>query len=458
MNHEIRVLSALLKNNDMPSVMGDNLPALLTAYGDTYGFIQKYYETNKSLPPVSIVKEEFPDFQYMDKIEGATKHYVEALREHQVGLSVQEMLQAALKTVMNKDQKASAVVQRLNSRLSEISRSTGIARSVDVRDTAAAEIHYDQVREMARLHGGKPGISTGFDYIDDHYPTGMAPGHFIVLMGYSGLGKTWFAIKLAINAWEQGFNVLMINLEMTPEELRDRIYFLISHYSMDELVKADIDPDQFRRWAVDYMEGKSQFNIIGTEGGDFTTAMVQQKIEQFKPDFVVCDYMQLFWDRNMSIQDTARAKNASSEFKAVAMNTKVPILMICAVTGKDKKDRVNPPDIAQLAWSSQMEYDANLCFAVHTHRNPITHKAESTEIVCRKNRHGPLFSFRVYMDLDIGTIEPMEEATQNFLAEAEDAALAEMFDTKETAKEQIARLKAAEELSQIASIQQESIG
>ncbi|QLF83330.1 DnaB-like dsDNA helicase [Rhodococcus phage NiceHouse] len=446
MNHEIRVLSALLKNNDMASVMGDNLPALLTAYGDTYGFIQKYYETNKSLPPVSIVKEEYPDFDYLENIEGATKHYVEALREHQVGISVQEMLQRALKTVTNKEQKASDVVARLNTRLSEISRSTGIARSVDVRDAAAAEIHYDKVRELARLHGGKPGISTGFDYIDDHYPTGMAPGHFIVLMGYSGLGKTWFAIKLAINAWEQGFNVLMINLEMTPEELRDRIYFLISHYSMDELVKADIDPDQFRRWAIDYMDGKSQFNIIGTEGGDFTTAMVQQKIEQFKPDLVICDYMQLFWDRNMSIQDTARAKNASSEFKAVAMNTKVPILMICAVTGKDKKDRVNPPEIAQLAWSSQMEYDANLCFAVHTHRNPVSHKAESTEIVCRKNRHGPLFSFRVFMDLDAGTIEPIEALDQYKLSVSEDEALSEIFDKDMPASDKIA------------SIQQEQLG
>lgn len=448
MNHEIRVLSALLKNNDMPAVMGDNLPALLTAYEDVYGFIHKYYETNKALPPVSVVKEEYPDFDYLEKIEGATKHYVDALREHQAGIALQEMLESALLTVTGRGKKASDIVQRLNTRLSEISRSTGIARSVDIRDTAAAEIHYDKVREMARLHGGKPGISTGFDEIDNHYPTGMAAGHFIVLMGYSGLGKTWFAIKLAINAWEQHFNVLMINLEMTPEELRDRIYFLISHYSMDDLVRAEIDPDSFRRWAIDYMDGKSQFNIIGTEGGDFTTAMVQQKIEQFKPDLVICDYMQLFWDKNMSIQDTARVKNASSEFKSVAMNTKVPILMICAVTGKDKKDRINPPEIAQLAWSSQLEYDANLCFAVHTHRNPISHKAESTEIVCRKNRHGPLFSFRVFMDLDKGTIEPMALAVQEKFLDDEDEALSKIFDHD----------KPEPGTSQIASIQQESLG
>lgn len=446
MNHEARVISALLKNNDYPSVMGDNLPALMTSHADIYEFIQHYYQTNKTLPPVSVVKEEFEDFDYLEKVEGATKHYVESLRNYQTDILLQEMLEKALETVKSKEKKSNEVVLRLNSRLSEISRSTGISRGVDIRDTDAASQHYDRVREMSRLHGGKPGISTGFKYMDDHYPTGMAPGHFIVLMGYSGLGKTWFAIKLAINAWEQNFNVLMINLEMTPEELRDRIFFLISHYSMDDLVKAEIDPDQFVAWAKDYMAGKSAFNIIGTEGGDFTTAMVQQKIEQYKPDLVVCDYMQLFWDRNMSIQDTARAKNASSEFKHVAMECRVPILMICAVTGKDKKDRVNPPDIAQLAWSSQMEYDANLCFAVHTNRNPITHKSESTEIVCRKNRHGDLFAFRVLMDLDKGTIEPLEESVQEKFIDIEDKDLSELFDKPgETAQ------------SKIASIQQEGL-
>lgn len=428
MNHEARVISALLKNKDMQSVMADNLPALLDSHRNIYDFIQHYYEMNRELPPVSIVKEKFEDFTYLEGVEGATRHYVESLREHKAELALQEMLVGALKTVKDNKAPASAIAERLNMRLNEIQRQTGISRSVDIRDVESAEVHYDKVRELSKLHGGKPGISTGFEEMDRYYPTGMAPGHFIVLMGYSGLGKTWFAIKMAINAWEQGFSVLMINLEMTPEELRDRIYFLISEYSMDDLVRAEIDPGSFRAWARDYMSGKAQFNIVGVEGGDFTTAMVQQKIETYKPDLVVCDYMQLFWDRNMSMNDTARAKNASSEFKHVAMATRVPILMICAVTGKDKKDRVNPPDIAQLAWSSQMEYDANLCFAVHTHRNPVTQKAESTEIVCRKNRHGPLFSFRVLMDLDKGIIEALELAEQEKFLDAEDSELSKIFD------------------------------
>lgn len=427
-NHEARVISALLKNNDMPAVMGDNLPALFTSHSDIYDFIQHYYDTNKSLPPVSVVKEEFEDFDYLENVEGATKHYVESLREHQVNVTVHEMLEGALRTVVKQDKKPSDIVNRLSRKLSELQRSTGIARGVDIRDTDAAQDHYKKVREFAELHGGQPGIATGFKYMDEVYPTGMAPGHLGILMGYSGSGKTWFAIKLAINAWEQGHNVLMINLEMTPEELRDRIYFLVSQYSMDDLVKANIDPDSFKLWSQEYMQGKARFDLIGAEGGDFTTSMVQQKIEQYKPDAVFIDYMQLFWDKNMSTSDTSRAKNVSTEFKQIAMNMKVPVMVITAVTGKDKKDRINPPEIAQVAWSSQIEYDANLCFAVHTHRNAVTQKPESTEIVCRKNRHGGLFSFRVDMDLNDGVITELEASDQEKFLDVEDEELANIFD------------------------------
>ena len=229
---------------------------------------------------------------------------------------------------------------------------------------------------------------------------------------YTVTHNTWFAIKLAINAWLQGNSVLFINLEMSPEELRDRIMFLVSQYSMSDLVRAEIDPEDFSRWATEFMEGKAEFHLVGNEGfGAFTTSMVQAKIDQYRPSLVVCDYLQLFSDSQMSGSEIERAKRTAREFKQLATATNVPIMVISAVTGKDKKDRINPPDIAQVAWSSEIEYAANLAFAVHTHRdedgNPL-----NTEIVCRKNRHGPLFDFYVKMDLDNGTIEEVDPEDQ----------------------------------------------
>lgn len=404
MNYEARALSALIKNQDMMQALASNAGTLFVSHKNIWDFIYDYYRSYREVPVDQVVLEQFSDFEFDADIQGATGHHLTVLRSKKTGQELDRMVEGAAEAIAA-GHSPQAVLEHLVERTALIQRNGGISRAVDVRDTEDASREFERRRELAALHGGQIGIPTGFKYIDDNYPTGFAPGHFVVGLGYSGLGKTWFIIQLAINAWLNGYKPMIINLEMTPEELRDRIYFLISQYKMDELVRAEIDPDDFERWAKDYMAGKVEFHLIGNEGfGSFTTDMVAGKIEQYKPDIVFCDYLQLFADRANSTNDVTRARATAREFKELAQASMVPIVVISAVTGKDKKDRQNPPSLAQVAWSSEIEYAANLAFAVHTHRDVVTQKAKETQIVGLKNRHGGLFSFDVKMDLEIGTI------------------------------------------------------
>lgn len=422
MNHEARALSALINNQDMMAALSENMGSLIVSHKDIWNFIYKYYQSARQTPPPMVVMDQFPQFEYNQELEGATRHYAQVLRVERVAQELDRLLAGAAEALETGDGSPQEILNFLSKRTSEVQRNSGLSRSVDVRDIDDAEQEFDRRRELAALHGGQIGIQTGFKYIDDNYPTGMAPGHFIVALGYSGLGKTWFMIQLAINAWKQGYKPLIINLEMSPEELRDRIYFLISHYSMDDLVKAEIDPSQFREWAKEFMADKQPFFLVGNEGfGSFTTDMVAGKIEQYKPDIVYLDYLQLFSDRSNSQNDVTRAKATARELKELAMASQVPVFVISAVTGKDKKDRLVAPSLAQVAWSSEIEYAANLALAVHTHRDIKTQKAKDTEIVLLKNRHGGLASFNVKMDLVAGTITEIEEDEQlKWVEDAED--------------------------------------
>ncbi len=426
MIEESRALSSLLTRGDMISVMGDDLGSLLPNHKDVWEFIWDYYKINKQTPPPSIVKENFADFQYDSTLEGSTKYYVKTLQEYMAKNQLEQVILGATKALQSGKVPAEELLNHFSKRVSEIQRQTGVARSVDVRDTDDAMKHYDKVRELSALHDGRPGIAFGFDIMDEYYPTGMAPGHFIVLMGYSGKGKTWFGIKLMINAWLQGYSPLIVNLEMTPEELRDRIYFLISEYTMDDLVRANIDPDNFKAWAKDFMKDRPEFNLIGNETfGDFSVDMVQAKVEQYNPDVILLDYLGLFSDRGRSNSEIERAKRTARELKQLGAVMKIPVVAITAVTGKDKKDRVNPPEVAQVAFSSEIEYAANLALAVHTHINPDTQEAMNTEIVFRKNRHGPLCNFFVKMDLNKGTILEIDPADQMEFLDSPDDPTAE---------------------------------
>lgn len=412
--YETRVLSALLKRQDMINLLGEPMDSMMVSCKDIWDFISSYYQKNRELPTPKVVEDMFgSDWGFDPELEGTTKHHIEVLKAHSLKENTQDLLATVKEELRTGRISPSKAIDKLARRASELQREMGVARSLDIRDYDDAIQHYEVVKEKSLANDGQPGIPFGFEQMDRHYPTGMAPGDLGIILGYSGKGKTWFTIKLLINAWLKGNSVSFINLEMSPEKLRDRVYFLISQYTMQDFARADLDLEDFRAWGRDYMKDKPEFRIIGNDSfGDFSVDMVHAKIEQYKPDIVGLDYLSLFTDRGHSDNETVRMKNLSRQLKQLAMATEIPILSIAAVTGKDKKDRVNPPDIAQVAWSSGIEYDADFAFAVHTHSDPKTQLATKTEIVARKNRNGSLFAFHVKMDLENGTIREMDDDEQ----------------------------------------------
>jgi replicative DNA helicase len=119
------------------------------------------------------------------------------------------------------------VIAQMQAELSSLGKLTSNVRDVDLTDYKEAEKHFQSIKDRSDVMGGSPGIRTGFKAIDYAYPTGMAPGHLIVMIGWPGKGKTWFSSYLACKAWEQGFKPMIVSLEMTPENMRDRIYTMM---------------------------------------------------------------------------------------------------------------------------------------------------------------------------------------------------------------------------------------
>jgi replicative DNA helicase len=251
--------------------------------------------------------------------------------------------------------------------------------------------------------GGAPGIKTGVKSIDINYPTGLAPGHLIVAIGWPAKGKTWFASYLACKAWEQGFHPMIVSLEMSPENMRDRIYTMMGSglFSASGFSRGDVNLDNFRAWGNKTMQEKPPFTIVSTDGmTEMTPAMVEGKVEQHRPNLVIADYHQLFTNNGRSNSPIERAMNISREFKRLAVSREIALIDITAATSDDVSDRDTPPMMSQVAWSKAIEYDADLAFAVHREGD-----TNLINIVGRKNRFGDLFDFYMNVDLDRGTWE-----------------------------------------------------
>jgi replicative DNA helicase len=399
-NTEAEVISAVCQNKDIAVLLADDVDEIFVSHRDVWDGLKSYFYKFKAVPDVSILVDRFKDFEPV-QANGETAYYLDKLKDEFLSAQIKNTLLKAGNNL--KTDAAARVLVDLQSQMSKLSRYTNAVRDVDITDYEAAEKHIESVRNRAAEMGGSPGIPTGFKALDMAYPTGMAPGHLIVAIGWPGRGKTWATSYLACKAWEAGFKPMIVSLEMSPENMRDRIYTMLGSgiFRASQFSRGDINLDDFNHWATKKFTDKRGFILVSNEGmGDVTPQTVQGKIDQHRPDLVILDYHQLFNDTKKSNSEVERNRNISREFKLLAVRNNIPVIDITAATMDDVSDQDNPPMLSQVAWSKAIEYDADMAFAVH--RTPDTN---IIEIVHRKNRHGTELDFYLDWDIDRGIVK-----------------------------------------------------
>jgi replicative DNA helicase len=400
-NLEAQVITSVCKNKDIGVLFSENVDFLFESHSDIWAGIKSYYLKYKAVPDVELVAERYPDF-LADEAPGQTEYLVDKLRNEFLTNRIRTSL-ASIGSTLKSGQAPQIVIEEMMRDVAELERYTSSVRDLNITDYEAAARHYEQVKEHADAMGGSVGIPLGIKSIDYSYPTGMAPGHLIVVIGWPGRGKSWWTAWVAAQAWRLGFKPLIVSLEMSPETMRDRIYTVIGagEFKNSDLVRGHIDIDDFKRYGEQHFADKPDFIVVSNQGyASVTPNLIQGKIEQYKPDLVIVDYHQLMDDNRNSENATVRNMNVSRELKRLATRNNIPVIDITAATAEEQSDRKDPPMLHHVAWSKAIEYDADMAMAVH--KEP---ESDIMEIVCRKNRHGSEFGLFLNWDINSGVIE-----------------------------------------------------
>lgn len=404
MSTELKAVNAVLKNNDMQAVLGEPLE-IFSAYRDVVEYSIDYYNSYKVAPSLELVQEKFPDIDAVD-VNGEADHYVKQVKDEFLTGQLQNDLIKAAKLMETSS--ASEVLTRLSQRVNVLAKYQNNPRDLNLKDIDVIQEYLDEVKATTLENDGVAGISTGLPPWDSAYTTGLAGGHFIVLFGYSGKMKSMLAAHLAIRAHDLGKKVLYINLEMSPMETAERLIAMKAKglFSMTDWSRGDINPDDLKEFARKSLVNSPNLIIANTQGvPEVTPNWIQAKIEQVKPDLVICDYLQLMSDNARSVQLTPRMMNLSGELKQMSISNNIPMIAIAAVGDEENDKRDSPPQIKQISWSKSIEYNANLAVAVHLHND-----TSLVEIAARKNRRGPLFNFFMSAaEIDRGIFKMVED-------------------------------------------------
>ncbi len=394
-NTEAKVISAVLEDKQIHVLLQANIDSILRTHNDIWNFIKKYFEVNSTVPPLTLVVEKFRDFVPVDGV-GATKHHIEELQAEYLNDSLKDILRSAASDIQGGE--GGKALEELITKTSELKKNTSAIRDIDATDLDDAIAYFEQVKKQKEL--GQVGIKTGLPGFDNYLPAGIMPGQLGVFLAYPGIGKSWLALYFAVQAWKQGKSPLVISLEMSETEVRNRVYTIMGEglWSHRKISNGDIEIDMLRKWHDSKLKDKPSFHIISNDnGGEITPSVLRGKIDQYKPDFVIVDYLQLMAPNQKSDNETVRMKNLSRELKLMAIGEEVPIIAISSATPDDVNDLSTVPTLGQTAWSRQIAYDADWVMALGRATN-----SDIIECAFRKNRNGFMGEFLVQADFDRG--------------------------------------------------------
>ena len=255
----------------------------------------------------------------------------------------------------------------------------------------------DEVRNLDRVPFDSTVVNTGFGTLDEML-AGLRAGQLIVVGARPAVGKTSFALTLALNAARQGVKVGIFSLEMSGKELAQRIIcsesgVSISHFRMGTIPKTSWDAIAAACCDIPGNDIEIEDKASVTIGDIRATAA--RMMRGANRGLIVIDYLQLI----SSASDGAKFQNRAVEvgeisrrLKVLAKELGVPVVTLAQLS-RQAESRLGTPRLADLRESGSIEQDADTVLFLSRDPDEVEdEKSGSRQVILSvaKNRSGPI--------------------------------------------------------------------
>jgi replicative DNA helicase len=260
---------------------------------------------------------------------------------------------------------------------------------------------FDDLSERFANKGSRTGITSGFHDIDE-MTTGFQPGNFIIIAARPGMGKTSYALNMAVAvaretaAEGKSDPVAFFSLEMSNQELIERLISSESGISMHDMRSGRIRDQQWDSIGR-AMGHLNDLPIFLDETGGITVTEIRSRARRLKATHglsaIFIDYLQLLRpgalskgaNRNEELSDICRT------LKVTAKDLKVPIIALAQLNRGVETRNEKRPMLADLRDSGSLEQESDIVAFLYRdgYYNKESPDPELTEFIIAKHRSGP---------------------------------------------------------------------
>lgn len=260
---------------------------------------------------------------------------------------------------------------------------------------------YNEAQEVSQNQGDVHGAPTGYPSLD-RMLMGLREGQLIVLGARPAVGKTSFALNLALNAANAGYTVGFFSLEMSGKEIAQRFICAQAMVSMTNFRTGRISPQDWANINEATTElSKLDILIDDTPGTTVTEirAKARRMLHNKEKAVIVLDYLQLVnppAGKNYNGNRAVEVSEMSRGLKIMAKELEVPVIMLSQLNRSLEGRTGKRPQMSDLRESGSIEQDADIVLLLDRSTNEAEAEREDrpdfgvTRVIVAKNRSGPI--------------------------------------------------------------------
>ena len=251
--------------------------------------------------------------------------------------------------------------------------------------------------EFLSKNGGKiNGLTTGFGELDS-LTEGLHPTQLIIIAARPAVGKTAFALNLALAAAKSTKkNIAIFSLEMPAEQLIMRMISSLGQIDNKKLSTGKLENEDWKRFneAISIL---ADTNIYFHDAGGVTPAEIKAKCRRLATQgdglgLVIIDYLQLIDSSRYSGSRQQEVSEISRALKTMALELEVPVIALSQLSRSVEKREDKKPVLSDLRESGSIEQDADIVAALHAPdvEVPVGDEVPNPiQLIILKHRNGP---------------------------------------------------------------------
>ena len=353
-------------------------------------------------------------------VSGANaKHYIEMIKNKAHQRKLIETAEMIVQDGFDSAAQLDEIMDRAEKKILEVTRSR---RTTDFR--SSKEIVREVMEKIQLLRSSEDrvtGIKTGYSKLD-RITNGFQRGDLIILAARPSVGKTAFALNVALQSALRNPNAIAIfSLEMPAEQLMRRLLSAKSEIEGDKLRSGYLTNNEMNRLHETANEMK-ETKIFIDDSATIKMGDIFSKCRKLKSehglDMIVIDYLQLITGsgRNSGENRQQEVSEISRSLKALAREMDVPVIALSQLSRGVETRTDKHPLLSDLRESGSIEQDADIVmflyrekYQKHDEEGAEPSLIEEVDVDIAKHRNGATERFQLAFNKNFNAFYNIDE-------------------------------------------------